>query len=177
MHRPPSSARYLCVRSKKTSGPIWSSNLVSPVYRRPVAVGESPSPSSPPSPDVGYTPTTPRFTSTSCKSECPSVVYTAIQLKIFFLKIDAMLRELVKKKQIQTKLDNIHPTARRTIGLKLLSARWLGWSCNCIHCKKRVFRNTKSSGNPAATRLVHPNTQFGCFTSWLPSLDRCYAVQ
>jgi len=31
------------------------------------------------------------------------------------------------------------------------------------HCKKRVFRNTKLSGNPAATRLVHPNTQFGCF--------------
>jgi len=40
-----------------------------------------------------------------------------------------------------------------------------------LHCKKRVFRNTKFSGNPAATRLVHPNTQFGCFTSWLPSLD------
>jgi len=29
-----------------------------------------------------------------------------------------------------------------------------------LHCKKRVFRNTKLSGNPAATRFVHPNTQW-----------------
>jgi len=62
----------------------------------------------------------------------------------------------------------------------------VGWICTCtpcpkisdtLHCKKRVFRNTELSGNPAATRLVHPNTQFGCFASWLPSLYRCYAVQ